>query len=356
MIGIVAVLAALAFPAIIAARESGWRATCAKNQFTLALAMIQHDQRNGFIPGWRNLNPNPMYQSPNTIAETRSWPLPLLPFLERNDVYGQWATQPCDVETGVFDNRLGWGNAPSKTGEFSSANDLNGNGRIDPARPLMSVFICPAYPPRLPPGEDQPRLSYAGNAGSCSGTNAFKADGVLLDAILPGGKRDVEDIANADGTANVVLFADRCSERMDPGYPHWAFPMAANAFTTNSFQAVTGGRTNPALPPVFGIRGRLASGPPGRCINPDTDDATSGTAPNMTATPGYSSLPNSQHPGGVMAAFCDGRTVFLAESLATSVYAQLVTSDHARQSTGNPNPMANAAAWNPKNPIETGDY
>lgn len=357
VIGIVGVLVALALPAVLAARDSGRRTTCAKNQFTLAYAVIQHDQRNGFIPGWRNLSPNPIYRSPQPVAETRSWPLPLLPFLERADVYAEWVTQKCDVEAGVIDNRLGWGNSTSKTGEFSSSNDWNQNGRIDPARPLLSVFICPAYPPKLPPGEDQPRLSYAANAGSCAGDNRFKADGVLLDTTLSDGKRDMEDISNADGIANVLLLADRCSEMMDPCYPHWAFPMAANTFaSTTCFRGVAGSYNDPALPPVFGIRGRLTAGPPNQCINPQSADATSGAAPNMVATPGYFSLPNSQHAGGVMAAFCDGHTAFLTDSLAASVYAQLVTADHSRQSTGSIVPMANAAAWNPKQPLQAGDY
>jgi prepilin-type processing-associated H-X9-DG protein len=38
-------------------------------------------------------------------------------------------------------------------------------------------------------------------------------------------------------------------------------------------------------------------------------------------------LPSSLHPGGAAAAFCDGSTVFLRDTLEPWVYSQLLSSD-----------------------------
>jgi prepilin-type processing-associated H-X9-DG protein len=39
-------------------------------------------------------------------------------------------------------------------------------------------------------------------------------------------------------------------------------------------------------------------------------------------------MPNSQHPGGAVTAFCDGRTQFLKDSLRRDVYAQIGSWSH----------------------------
>jgi len=44
-------------------------------------------------------------------------------------------------------------------------------------------------------------------------------------------------------------------------------------------------------------------------------------------------LPSSNHPGGAVAAFADGHTGFLKDSLAGQVYAQLLSWNHAQASS-----------------------
>jgi prepilin-type processing-associated H-X9-DG protein len=43
--------------------------------------------------------------------------------------------------------------------------------------------------------------------------------------------------------------------------------------------------------------------------------------------------PSSNHPGGVVAAFADGHTVFLRDSLSRQVYAQLLSWNVTQAST-----------------------
>jgi prepilin-type processing-associated H-X9-DG protein len=42
---------------------------------------------------------------------------------------------------------------------------------------------------------------------------------------------------------------------------------------------------------------------------------------------GFQSVPSSNHPGGVVASFCDGHTQLVNDTIDAWVYAQLMTSD-----------------------------
>ena len=57
VIAIIGILVSLLLPAVQTARESGRRATCSNNVHQLALAALQHHEKNGFFPtggwGWR---------------------------------------------------------------------------------------------------------------------------------------------------------------------------------------------------------------------------------------------------------------------------------------------------------------
>ena len=161
VVAIIATLMGLLFPAVQAARESGRRTACTANQTQIALAINSHDQAKGYIPGWRNSNPAGTVQTP-------SWPIPILPYAERNDVYQSW-TQ---------------GNTPSA---------------------YLSTFVCSSA---VVGSTTQAVLSYAGNAGSLANTR--KWDGVMLDTTFSDtGRIDMEDIAQGDGTATTLLLAEK---------------------------------------------------------------------------------------------------------------------------------------------------
>lgn len=67
--------------------------------------------------------------------------------------------------------------------------------------------------------------------------------------------------------------------------------------------------------------------------------------------PGVWSQPSSNHPGGAVAAFCDGRTVFLKDSLPARVYAQLLSSNNVGVTSGD------AATWRGTyNILSEGDF
>ena len=172
----------------------------------------------------------------------------------------------------------------------------------------LNFYSCPSSPPD---SSSDPILAYAGNCGT-GGSN--KNDGVMLDAYfqstIPNFRITMDDVSSNDGTGSTVLLSEKCGASITQGWwdarpSTFAFANGISAYGSNWV-------------PGFGISGT----PPSKIIN------------NTTAgLPGYYSQPSSNHPGGVVVTFCDGHTIFLKDSLAYRVYAQLLTSNNALAST-----------------------
>jgi prepilin-type N-terminal cleavage/methylation domain-containing protein/prepilin-type processing-associated H-X9-DG protein len=275
VIAIIGVLMGLLLPAVQSAREAGRRVTCTNNQYQIALAATRFNDAQGFMPGWKN---NLRWtQGASSNFHTPSWPVVLLPFLERRDIFVVW----------------------SSTSAIPTS-----------ASPYLSNFVCPSTPPDA---MTSPTLAYVGNCGSAS--NARRADGVMLDTTVtaPGtnnGQVALDDISNADGTANTLLFSEACGALASSASWNVLLPTTTGTSFLFNPPAAT-------QPQAFGIVGT----PPSRVISSTTAGSSTG--------PGFINMPSSNHPGGAVVAFCDGHTGFLKDSLAYWVYAQLVSSNNA---------------------------
>ena len=123
-------------------------------------------------------------------------------------------------------------------------------------------------------------------------------------------------VSNADGTGTTLLLSEKSGSVVTQGY--WdVCPTTATQF------AYSGGSTayaaGSSLPvPGFGVTGAA--------ITPVLNSVVSGA-------PGAWSQPSSNHPDGVVVAFCDSHTLFLKTTIAPQVYAQLITSNNAKASS-----------------------
>jgi prepilin-type processing-associated H-X9-DG protein len=213
-----------------------------------------------------------------------SWPVVITPFMERNDI---WKSISNGTVPAVF----------------------------------VTTFTCPSSPPDSQTG---PTLAYAGNAGSACNSNASTnnraRDGVMFDTSITStaatcvtrARYSLDDVSAGDGTSMTVLLSERCG----PGTASVALVQTAwnvqpSASGTLTFQ------NSASSVPAFGIFGTTI---PSKVIN------TGSVGPA-----GYASQPSSNHPGGAVAAFCDGHTAFLKDSLSASVYANLLNWDNAAQ-------------------------
>jgi prepilin-type N-terminal cleavage/methylation domain-containing protein/prepilin-type processing-associated H-X9-DG protein len=268
VITIIALLIGLLLPAIQGAREGSRRAVCQNNQYNLAFAVIRHADQNGFVPGWQN-----------TVRLTaggtsiQPWPVMITPFIERTDIW----------------------RAATGTASWTP--------------PFVSTFVCPSSPTD---SQTDPWLAYAGNCGGAGNfpNNLQRFEGVMLNTGTNSGRLTMDEIASADGTSFTCLLSEKCGPGTPPGTGTPASPLI-QAFWTTPIASFSDGNTMRA---AFGITGDVV--PTGKIIN-------SGTA----GAPGFWSQPSSNHPGGAVAAFCDGHTEFFKESLRASVYAQLLSWD-----------------------------
>lgn len=225
------------------------------------------------------------------------WPVLLLKNLERKDVYDDWVA-----------------------GSFQSTP--------------ISIFSCPT----APPDTTSATIAYSGNSGTTalSGSTQVKGDGVMLDNVgnvsdgWSPARMGLDLISNKDGTATTVLYAEKnalgyadYSARIMPTSPQPA--PAINFLATFSTSR-----------PIFGLA---------------IDKATLSTGLPIN-NPMQEGLPSSNHVGGVVVAFCDGHVIFLNDSIAAHVYAQLITSDSSRWgSSGYMSNSLRANGW-----FDTGRY
>lgn len=282
VIAIIGVLMGLLLPAVQSAREAGRRTQCTNNQYQMALAASRFDESQGFIPGWINQSPIPVISgslSSTVYGNCGGWTVSILPFMERRDVANAWPA-------------------------------FGGNP------PYISTFVCPSSPPE---SMNSPWLAYAGNQGSPTGL--IPADGAMLDTVpswipltarLFANTQSLSDVSERDGTANTLLLSEKCSANVPLAF--WITPSMNVPATTALISSFA---TGTASFPTFGVSGA----PQAKTIN------------SSTSTPDVLRYaPSSNHPGGVVVAFCDGRTGFLKDSLPSRVYAQLITSNNASAS------------------------
>jgi prepilin-type N-terminal cleavage/methylation domain-containing protein/prepilin-type processing-associated H-X9-DG protein len=281
VIAIIGTLMGLLLPAVQSAREAGRRNTCSNNINQMGKATIAYEGQNSMLPGWRNKSPNPANtDSVNGVfAAAPSWPVMILPNLERRDIYQMYESLAAAVIT------------------------------ASPPSALLSIYTCPTTPPDT---VDQAWLAYAANVGTAGLGTTFaqqKCDGALVNATVTRNNLDV--ISSGDGTSNTVLYSERSGPTVTT-QALWSVMETGAADGTPIF--------NPLVVPGFGFP---AAGFAEKVINNPTDTTMR--------------LPSSGHPGGVVVGYCDGHTSFLRDAIDMRVYGQLLTSNY---SSGASSPIA----------------
>jgi prepilin-type N-terminal cleavage/methylation domain-containing protein len=278
VIAIIAILMGLLTPALGRARERGRITACTNNEYQIAFSLLRYDEQKGNIPGWLN--------APPSGTAPASWPVLLLPFLGRNDIYDRWAA-------------------------LSSGTGL---------APSIEQFVCPSY--KMPPAtlNQYPPICYSANVGA-TGTSA--ADGAFLDlfnqspAPLPLAPLSLDWIADGDGTSTTLAFAEKVSRGF---LPHrWDYRLAPATLSLG---------TGKDAPPAFGVTGTAVS-------------------PVINQVETNTFAPSSEHLEGVVAAFCDGHTAFLSNDMSPWVYAQLLTPLSRWTNTATPTNRYNSAVMRP---------
>ncbi len=298
VIGIVAVLITLLFPAVLGAIESSRRGECLARQTRLAFAMSVYDSRQNFLPGVRNrldIAGGPAGRPPG--VSTPGWFIILLPMLDRNDLFGN-----------VVAGKINFYN--SNAGD----NSFTYNNRTGLAQDLTT---CPTaaggWSSVVRAGSN---MNYRANGAGISSTPFNRDDGAIGDNAN-GVFVTMADIAAGDGTSNTLMISESASTTT------W-YPQLVKSSTLTVPPAVQiGGYW---FEPIIDVGGNLLFGFPGTAPS---------AATKVVGTNGSSGL--GCHPGGVVVAFADGSSRFLREDLKPHVYGHLVT----QRSVWNPSGPAN---------------
>jgi len=191
VITIISMLMALLLPAVQSARESGRRATCMNNQKQLGLAMQQYEGKFRKFPGWKNTLTR---DDDSTIAV--SWVLPILPNLERSDIYKNWRNP--SISYSITEARLAV---------------------------FLRLLICPSDPPESTLANSTP-LAYSVNCGK-GDSNAY--NGVFFDQTVSSpATMSLDYLSQHDGSSMTLLL----SENINTSGDHkWAY---ANSEITNA--------------------------------------------------------------------------------------------------------------------------
>ena len=170
VITIIGMLMALLLPAVQAAREAARRTTCMNNQHQLSLAMLSFESAIGHFPGYKN----------KVGANATTFVVPLLPYIERQDVYDIWP-----------------------------------KGDPDDGKVLIKLLVCPNNTPTSYGGCPCP-LSYIPNRGAY-GKNDKPAEGVSLNLTVdPHAYVGLDYISSHDGAQITLLLAESLDDRI-----HW---------------------------------------------------------------------------------------------------------------------------------------
>ena len=281
VIAIIGILIAMLLPAVQQVREAARRASCMNQTRQMALAALNFESANGELPGGTEHIANVPSTEPEDLRRTSDadsfgwgWRTKLLPFMEQANLFDQ-----LDLSIAVAD-----GNNPVVVEQ------------------VVDTFICPSNleltEARHPLGSIQMSMgSYLANGGSIEWafiqTEEF-TDGILMRS-LDDRHKGISLSAITDGTSNTFFCGETISYAVATGRGFiWDPAMYAATNGTNGSRTLTHVRTGHGE------------------INPDwTRTDLSNADLDEILRNSYA----SNHPGGLVYAFVDGSTHFIADDI-----------------------------------------
>jgi prepilin-type N-terminal cleavage/methylation domain-containing protein/prepilin-type processing-associated H-X9-DG protein len=334
VISIIGMLVGLLVPAVIMAMERARWILCTNNMRQVSAALLAYENSHHQYPGYQNLlitNNGKPFVDPQTGKKTGvSYIVPLLPLLDRPDIYRSWKSQSAQAGAN--------GGNPASMGNLKVKLDL---------------MWCRSDPPSNP---QSPSNSYVVNTGmqDTTGSTTIPRDwpdnGVFFDLYTgdprlnaAGGKNagyemvvmSSAQILRGDGMQNTLLM----SENVDAG--NWTDTTEAKiGMVWNGTGTVNMNTDPPSLaPPDDNMRinrgigmSEIEGGAVRAAGNPN--DTANSNSPSTTFA-----RPSSYHPGGVNVAYCDGHVEFLHEEIDYYVYCLLMSSNGQRVRTPGTNKL-----------------
>lgn len=309
VIGVIGLLLALCLPAVRSAREPSRRSSCANSQRQLATAVLSFESHKRQFPGsWMS---HPLQG--DSGEQTVNWLVELLPYLERNDLYRCFETEPPafgNTNQAPYQAILicpSSGITPSSASTRAPISYIVNCGRSD--RAMRDVNIPLDYPEN---GVFFNQTNYGGST-SASGSSPGTAYRVV--------KQTLPYINAGDGSSYTLLLSETVEPvswydgALNPPIPQEgspAVPGGANEFLGGMLWF--GGNDSPLQ---WDSSRHLPKVP----LNADHGGSQIKNGKSLEAY----ARPSSNHNGGFNVNFCDGHYRFLASDIDYRVYCLLMT-------------------------------
>ncbi len=338
VIAIIGVLMGLLLPAVQMAREAARRMTCNNHQRQLALAVLNYESARQKFPV-NQIGPGAPRPDGLRQAGFYSWLVPLLPFLEQENVYDR------------FDRTQNNGDGSGFAISASHPNAFAASTRIP-------LFLCPSDTPgdNTVMGSSNPASSsYAGNAGWPSHATGFEGERRVpgrhngaIPLLRPAspvawhGGSQVRMADFLDGTSNTALISERL---IQTGNNLAAIRNGDRRL--RSMHIVERDRTLPQIMAQFAgshvdafesafigrswSSGYTLTAPTYMHVN--TPNTLTGHYGSSGSQGNYLIVTSSRHPGGVNLTLADGSTRFVADDVEATVWWALGGRDDRRPET-----------------------
>ena len=348
---ILAILLFLMLPRI-GSRESGPRNTCANNMRQLAFALQYYEQHHQAYPGYANVIKN----------KRASWVVPLLPYLERNDLYQIWQkTEPAALplpegSSGVKLNARGQPPNPWTYVNLSVTVCPTTSTPADATNPISFIVNCGSANRERQPASHSARQSLERRLqqrrilqprGADFSTTTSQPNPSPPRGSFPtdhGPPMTMAFIATHDGTATTLMLSENLQSTnwvTDPtdlsNHPPKPFQSEFQIKQNMGFVWFITGNQDNALPPSqqvqrlgnYNIDSMRINALSKVIANPVRVNYSSVIAPKQTGGLA-ASRPSSVHPGGVNTMFCNVHLRFISEDIDYRVYTQLMTPNGAQ--------------------------
>lgn len=300
-LAVIGVLLALLAPAIMAARESSRRLTCANHLHQLGLALHNYHSQYTVLPFGVGADRDPTVAGPGGIDDRRySAHSQLLPFLDQMSLYRR-----IDFNVAPFHPYFNALKGPS--------GEMPVNGAAAATR--VAVFLCPTdlESGQSPWGQKNYRTNNGSTWNGRAGNGPFgQNSSVRLDNIR-------------DGTSQTAMLSERCKGR-------WSAEVnlrddlvnRANLWTEATFRSWCGQLTPTqaaVLPrdPEGGqtwLEGNFNWTRYNHLLNPNFPSCKNGITWS-----GVALSASSRHPTGVNTLYCDGSVRFVTENIDRLVWS-----------------------------------
>lgn len=313
-VGVIFFLAALLLPGIQQARTPGRGNVCRSNMYNVGIAMQNLLSSKREYPGY--LDSLPLASAPRDTTDPAelqrvTWVVPLLPYLERADLYpayrqGDYLDPNASPDT--QDPRtiyLDWLTCPSDPGLREWLDRHESGKNRSGAPPPCSYVVNTGRADVYASASASDRLAHSGDWRANGVFFNRYVDGVANPAGAPIVTMTHDYITAHDGSSLTIMF----SERLDAGSYSFPADRALDVEAAIGFVWWPSASSSPSFKPPF----------PSQRINGPADRVAIRRA-----------RPSSGHPLGVNVAFCDGHTRFISEDIDYGVWCKLMTPNDAQ--------------------------